>query len=228
LSSLTNQSLCLKMALKMLVIGNWKSNGSHKLCESFIRDLKCNGNVVICPPAIYLANMVHKISCVEIGAQDCSSFTNGPYTGDISCELLKGIGIKYVIIGHSERIRFHHETVNSTLDKVHRCLEHNIIPIVCVDDDYQNIIDKLSFNEQILIAYEPISSIGTGILPDNKHIDIISSHIKSFGKFKTLYGGSVTSKNIDSLKSIKSLDGVLVGGASLIVSEFQLIVDSCK
>jgi triosephosphate isomerase len=100
----------------MLVIGNWKANGSYNLCESFIRNFQSNGNVVICPPAIYLCNMVGKIPGVEIGAQDCSSYGSGPYTGDISCELLKDIGIKYAIIGHSERIRFHQETIDITIN----------------------------------------------------------------------------------------------------------------
>lgn len=213
----------------MLVIGNWKANGSHNLCESFIRNLKCSGNVVICPPAIYLQNMVGKIPGVEIGAQDCSSYGSGPYTGDISCELLKDIGIKYAIIGHSERIKFHQETIDITINKVNKCLENNIIPIVCVDDKYKEIINKLTkFNSQISVAYEPISSIGTGVIPTNNHINLILQDIKSYGNFKTLYGGSVTSKNIDNLISISSLDGVLVGGSSLSVSEFQLIVNSCQ
>lgn len=212
----------------MLIIGNWKANGSPKLCESFMKNFNGNGNVVICPPAIYLQNMVDRIFGVNIGAQDCSSFTNGSYTGDVTCQLLKEIGIKYVIIGHSERVKFHHETIDITLEKVNRCLENDLIPIVCIDENYQEIIHRLSqFDIQILIAYEPISSIGTGVVPGNNEIDTVLSHIKSFGQFKTLYGGSITSKNIENLKAITSLDGVLVGGASLTVNEFQLIVDAC-
>jgi triosephosphate isomerase len=212
----------------MLIIGNWKANGSYSLCKSFIKTFKGNGNVILCPPAVYLEAMVNKISGIAIGAQDCSRFKNGAYTGDISCQLLKDIGIKYVIIGHSERVYLYHETIDTTLDKINRCLENELIPIVCIDDDYLEKMDKLSkFDRQIMIAYEPISSIGTGILPGNDKIESILNQIKSYGQFKTLYGGSVNAKNIDNIKQITSLDGVLVGGASLSVNDFQSIVDTC-
>ena len=212
----------------MLIIGNWKANCSRKLCENFIQNFRSNGNVVICPPSIYIPQIINKIPGVVIGAQDCSNFKSGPYTGDISCEMLKDVGVKYVIVGHSERIKFNHETINTTIDKIERCLENDLMPIVCIDENYREKMPKLThFNDKILIAYEPISSIGTGILPTNAEIDIILKEIKSFGKFKTLYGGSVNCKNIERLKLIPNLDGVLVGGASLSVDEFQLIVDAC-
>ncbi len=212
----------------MLIIGNWKANGSYRLCKNFIRNFRGNGNVVICPPAVYLQQVVNNISGIVIGAQDCSNFKSGPYTGDISCAILRDIGIKYVIIGHSERIKFHNETIDIMIDKIDRCLENDLIPIVCIDENYREKMPKLRyFSDKILIAYEPISSIGTGILPTNEEIDIILKEIKSFGQFKTLYGGSVNYKNIERLKLIPNLDGLLVGGASLSVDEFQLIVDAC-
>ena len=211
----------------MLIIGNWKANCSRKLCEDFIKNFRSNGNVVICPPSIYIPQMANKIPGVEIGAQDCSVFKNGPHTGDITCEMLKDVGVKYVIVGHSERIKFNHETINTTVDKVERCLENDLMPIVCVDDEYNEKMAILRrFSGKILIAYEPVSAIGSGILPTNERIELVINEIKSCGRFKALYGGSVNGKNIENLKKIHSLDGLLVGGASLSVEEFQLMVDA--
>jgi triosephosphate isomerase len=213
----------------MLAVGNWKMNGSRHLCDEFAKSFKGNENVIICPPIIYTYQLMRDLPNTNFGAQDCSRFKNGPYTGDISCEFLSDIGVKYVIIGHSERVRFYGETLDIMLEKIDRCLENNLVPIVCLDESYHLKMPRLRcFSGKILIAYEPVGSIGTGVVPTNEMITDVFSDIKSFGDFKTLYGGSVNSRNIQEIVAVPGLAGVLVGGASLLVNEFQLIVDTLK
>lgn len=213
--------------MKKFVIGNWKMNGSYKICEEFLNQITSNLLVqtVICPPFLYIQKMIQKIQHYEIGAQNCSEVNNGATTGDISCEMLSEMQVRYVIVGHSERRKYHHESFEKVIGKIHRCIEHNLTPIVCIEnvDEIQYL---LPFENKILIAYEPITSIGTGIVPSNEEITTIFNRIKDIGNFKTLYGGSVNSQNIKKLTQILNLDGVLVGGASLCVNEFNLIIQS--
>lgn len=208
----------------MIITGNWKMNGSHTLCEEFRNKLIPKGNIVLCPPNIYLHKFVG--SKINIGSQDCSQFRSGAYTGDISCSMLRDIGVKYCIIGHSERVRFYQETRAIILEKTYRCIENEIKPIVCVDNNFEDILFNLTdLSGEILIAYEPVSAIGTGVVPKNQDISNVLKKIKLFGEFKTLYGGSVNSKNIETLKCIEGVDGFLVGGASLNADEFNKIIE---
>jgi triosephosphate isomerase len=211
---------------KMLVVGNWKMNGSRELCNEFIKNFRGNENVIICPPAIYAYQLISDLHNVYYGAQDCSRFKSGSYTGDISCNILSNIGVKYVIIGHSERVKFYGETLDIMMEKIDRCLENGLVPIVCLDENFALKMKKLqNLDKNILVAYEPTGSIGTGIVPTNEMIASVFNEIKSFGDFRTLYGGSVNRRNIEEISQIPKLAGVLIGGASLLVNEFQLIVD---
>ena len=197
-------------------------NGSKSLCDDFIRDLNPSKDlkIIICPPYPYIDYMIRELNGnFVIGAQDCSQFKDGAYTGDVSARMLKECDVKYVIIGHSER----NESSDIILHKVSRCLENNITPIVCVsnsDIDYlKNFIPQ-----EIIIAYEPLTAIGTGIAQSNEEIETIVKQIKLYGHYKVIYGGSVTHQNASKLLQLKDLDGLLVGKASLSVQGFNAIL----
>ncbi len=214
----------------MFVVGNWKMNGSLELCDDFIENIEIKDNVkaIVCPSLIYAQYLCTKAN-FKVGAQDCSQFTNGSYTGDVSCQMIDEIGLQYVILGHSERLKYHHESNDIIAQKLERCNENSITPILCIDGESKEQVKRqIDFfhtkTRNAIIAYEPAYCIGTGLIPTNDAIDIILTTIKEFGDFKTLYGGSVTADNIEILKEIPSLDGVLVGGASLFVSKFNKII----
>jgi triosephosphate isomerase len=213
----------------MFVIGNWKMNGSLTLCDEFTNKLAIqNGvEVIICPPAIYAHYIIRSARGFEVGAQDCSRFQSGSYTGEIGAEMLKEIGLKYAIVGHSERIKYHDETKDILLEKLARCNESGINPILCVDGETpSDIREQMNvFKDKVqIIAYEPSYCIGTGIIPTNEQIEEIFDVIREFGDFKTIYGGSVSPQNIQELSKIRGLDGVLVGGASLKFDQFNQII----
>lgn len=213
----------------MFVIGNWKMNGSLRLCDEFTEKLVIQNDVevIICPPAVYAYCLVSNANGFEVGAQDCSRFQRGAYTGNIGAEMLKEIGLKYVIVGHSERFKHHNETQDILLEKLARCNENGIKSILCVDGETpSDIREQMNvFKDKVqIVAYEPSYCIGTGIIPTNDQIEEIFNVIKEFGDFKTIYGGSVSPQNIHEISKIKGLDGVLVGGASLKVDQFNQII----
>lgn len=207
----------------MIVVGNWKMNGSLSLCRHFIKNLEQKEQVVICPPFIYAPWLAQELPGVAIGAQDCSAFKNGRHTGDVSCAMLREIGVRYVIVGHSERVRDYNEKLSRTIAKIDRCLENDLVPILCLED-MKSMKTMQQFSGRLIIAYEPIESIGTGAPASCDHIAAIFRFIKNHGDFLTFYGGSVSSTNIAELSEIEELDGVLVGNASLVVEEFNKIV----
>lgn len=179
---------------------------------------------IICPPFTLLHSSFNNIPSkyIDIGAQNCSSFDFGSFTGEISAKMLSEMGCKYVIIGHSERRKMFLETEKSILEKVEMAIKYNLIPIVCIGESKSEnrleVIDRScsSLPNNIVIAYEPIWSIGTGVTPDPMDVCIVVTHIKSIiSKCKVLYGGSVDDKNAASFITTGKTDGLLVGNASL-------------
>ena len=185
---------------------------------------------------------------VNIGVEDCHQELKGAFTGNISATMLKDFDVKYSIIGHSERRQYEKETNEIVNKKAKTCVENGIIPLVCVGEDletresnnYLQFIENqvlestkdLNLNK-IIIAYEPVWAIGTGKVPTLMEIEEINSYIKAILSKKTgikeenivvLYGGSVKSSNVADITGLKSVDGVLVGGASLKGEEFYNIV----
>lgn len=185
---------------------------------------------------------------VNIGVEDCHQELKGAFTGNISATMLKDFDVKYSIIGHSERRQYEKETNEIVNKKAKTCVENGIIPLVCVGEDletresnnYLQFIENqvlestkdLDLNK-IIIAYEPVWAIGTGKVPTLEEIEEINSYIKAILNKKTgikeenivvLYGGSVKSSNVADITGLKSVDGVLVGGASLKGEEFYNIV----
>ena len=239
------------MANKKLVVANWKMNpqtvadakkiftGTKRYAKKFRKV-----NVVVCPPFLYIANVLSSgRGAVSIGAQDVFWEPEGSFTGEISPIQLAKEKIDYCIVGHSER-RARGETDEEVNKKVKALLKVGLIPVVCVgeserDDDgkYLSFIKdqikkalkdvKQNDLQNVVIAYEPIWAIGTGIIPTSKDlfktIDFIKSKFKEKSP-KVLYGGSVNPKNINDLKIINNIDGFLIGGASQNVKKFIDIV----
>jgi triosephosphate isomerase len=221
-------------------------NGSIKYCneteEYFTNHIFENLDIIISTPNVFF-NYLNKDK-LKICAQNCSSEKNGPYTGETSVEMLNDVNIKYVLLGHSERRKHFHETPDVILSKMSNAIESNITTIVCVrrfSEDQQYIksicgylANFTSLNKdkkiEIIIAYEPDSSIGSGLtdslysIEDNylKLKDAFSQLSQNQVKVKILYGGSVNSKNASEI--LKICDGILLGKASLDINELDAIL----
>ncbi|MBR4672345.1 MAG: triose-phosphate isomerase [Bacilli bacterium] len=236
-----------------LVVGNQKTYLNRSDVLDFINhtsDVDCS-RAVVCPSDIYIDMYLDKSKYV-VGAQNCSCKGNGASTGEISAEQLNSLGASYCIVAHSERRADQHETGDMFVKKINNLIENNIIPIFCVgenlDEKERNlskdvvgkqileVYDSLdpSIMEKIIIAYEPIWSIGTGKIPTNPEIEDVTSYIKDliqdkYGKrVAVLYGGSVNMKNVDTLNEIDIVDGYLIGGASTKPEEFKYIMSKCE
>ncbi len=234
-----------------LIVGNHKMNLNLSEINDYIEFFKEKNysNVYFAPSNIYLLKFID--NNLNTVSQDVSSNKNGAYTGEVSANQLRNIGVTYSIVGHSERREYHNEDclVNSKLIKL---LEEGINPILCIGESkeerenniylekLENEIDEAfasiakDYISKIIIAYEPIWSIGTGLIPKNSEIEEVIRKIKNyvnekyFVEMKVLYGGSVNNKNIDNLETIPNIDGYLVGGCSLKIKEFNELIEKVK
>ena len=238
-------------------IGNWKMFGNFssikmlKKVNTYLKFSKINKKkVIFCIPYTLIKSFSHILrkSLISVGAQNIhESNADGPYTGSINSKMIKNAGAKYVIIGHSEN-RYLGESDYVINKKIISALKNNIKIIFCFGENIsqkkKKLTNKIILNqinlglknikniEQIFFAYEPIWSIGTGVIPKidelNKTIIFIKKKLKNkFNKskeIKVLYGGSVNGKNIDKLNIINDLDGYLIGGASQSLKKFIDII----
>jgi len=226
--------------MKKLIIANWKLNPStfkdaQVLAGSI--SVKAKNKVVLCPPTVFLAS----IDYPNLGAQDCFWQEKGAFTGQTSPVQLKDLGIKYCIIGHSEKraVGESDEMVNA---KTKALLGQNITPVVCVgfgttvEQDDLEVTDVLKSQldedlagvdaSKIIVAYEPVWAIGTGKNATPEHAEKISIFIKTkYGVPKVLYGGSVNAANAKGFLDQPNIGGLLVGGASLIAKDFNKIIN---
>ena len=227
----------------MYFIANWKMFGSlnslnslHKVIK-FFKIFKKNklSRIIYCPPSTLIRPMSKKLknSKIIVGAQNCHENENfGAFTGGINASMLKSVGAKYVIIGHSEN-REAGETNKLINRKIKSALNSDLKVIFCIGETLKEKrkkitkkvlnkqiklgLNKINNKKDVLIAYEPVWSIGTGLIPKTNDLIKSISFIKNkLGKkpSKILYGGSVNGENIKQLKNINSIDGFLVGGAS--------------
>ncbi len=247
---------------KKIVAGNWKMNlcfeEAEELVEELIdllEDVELKSEVIICPPFPYLemASDYAQEGLFKIGAQNISPFEAGAYTGEVSASMLDSMEVSHCIIGHSERRKYFNEDDKMLTAKVNQALEHNIIPIFCVGESLPERESEKHFEvvrrqvrhglfhldtdefAKVILAYEPVWAIGTGITatPDQAaemHAYIRSLISERYGEEVSkatmiLYGGSCTSKNAAELFAQPGVDGGLVGGASLKAEEF---VEICK
>lgn len=217
--------------MKKLIVGNWKMNPdslikAERLFKSF--DIKTKNEVVLCPPFVFLKPGRN----YKLGAQDCFYKETGAFTGEVSPKMLKSLGCQYVIIGHSERREIMKEKDVEIGKKVKEALKSKLKPILCVGEkkgEDRKIVIKRELKgipDGIIIAYEPIWSIGTGKIPKMEEIEESFELIKKISpKSKILYGGSVNGENIKNILQVA--DGALIGGASLNVKEFIKIIKGC-
>lgn len=226
--------------MSKLIVGNWKLN---PLTAQEAVDLAAKINhsskntVVLCPPMPF----VGLIKYARVGAQDCSSQIKGPYTGQTSPAELASLGVKYCIVGHSER-RALGETNHDVRSKITALLQYKITPILCVgfgttvEQDELEVVDILkqqldtafavSDAKKIIVAYEPVWAIGSKHPATPDHAEQIALYIHTKHNVKqVLYGGSVNSTNAADFLSEPHVDGLLVGGASLLPDDFNKIID---
>lgn len=230
--------------MKKIIVANWKMNPNTLVEAKKLFNAIKKTKAIICPPYPYISYMVNlksKILNPKIGAQNCHWEKSGAFTGEVSPEMLKDLGCKYVIIGHSERRKYFNEVDKEINKKLKAALKVGLIPILCVGEkkgeNAQKIISsqlKKSLREinkkdlkKIIIAYEPVWAIGTGNFCSAKKADIIRRFIKAKFNNKILYGGSVNSGIADDYTKI-GFDGLLVGGASLNAAEFIKIVKNVQ
>ena len=242
--------------INSIVAGNWKMNKTPKegkiFIEKMISDLNALGdtNVIICPPFTGLTSL-SKSSKYKLGAQNCHFEDSGAYTGEISVEMLVDCGVKYVIIGHSERRSIFTEDDISIGKKVKKALDLGVTPILCIGETIEQLNDGLakktvsaqlneglsglSSLENIVIAYEPVWAIGTGLTASVDKVTEIHLFIRKIlsdisnredsNLIPIIYGGSVNSDNAEDLISVNDVNGFLIGGASLDVEKFVDIIN---
>jgi len=230
-----------------IIAANWKMNGSEELMKEFSQFMPAKHNdIIICPPFTLLDSAKTLLpDFIKIGAQNCSEEDKGPFTGEISASMLREKSVSYVLIGHSERRTLFKETDDVIFKKVEAAIKVELTPIVCIgetlsekeanktlqvlDSQINGSLAKIEPNEQVIVAYEPVWAIGTGLTPDENEIEESHLYIKTKlnQHFNTdipiLYGGSANSENCSQIISIDNVGGLLVGGASLKKHDFNAI-----
>ena len=222
----------------MIVVLNNKSNLDKKEFMEYQNELKkieSSHQLVICPSQIYLNSI--DLPTFDLGSQNVSSYHQGAYTGEIYAHQLKSLDVKYCLVGHSERRKYQRETNKDINEKIKRLLEEEITPILCIGETKEQkdskrtksvLLSELNEclsginNNDIIIAYEPIWAIGTGITPTKDEVEDILKEIKKvYQKNKLIYGGSLNQENIVEFKTSELIDGYLLGGLSLKPQELK-------
>ena len=243
---------------KKIVAGNWKMNLNKEEAYLLFNNLESKSfpndvMVIIAPPSIYLDSFSGAKN-IYLSSQDVSANENGAFTGEFSSEMLSSLNIKYSIIGHSERRQYHKESDDLIFLKTKSLIQQNISPLFCcgeslnerksknhyniVKSQLHNILNNLNASdfEKIIIAYEPVWAIGTGLTAEpsdaqNMHLFIRGLVKESYGNkiadnLSILYGGSCKPENSNELFSMEDIDGGLIGGASLDSNKFESIINS--
>jgi triosephosphate isomerase len=251
---------------KQIAAANWKMNLTIQQAETLVNDLLSASlslgeqrEVVFGVPYPYLAQVQSIIGGKEhisVAAQNCYNKSSGAYTGEVSVDMLKSIGVPYVIIGHSERREYFNETNEMLAEKVSICFEYGLKPIFCCGEALsireagtQNSYVENQLKESLfhlteehltgfVIAYEPIWAIGTGKTATSEQAQEMHAHIRKVlatqyseelaNSISILYGGSVKAANAKEIFGQPDVDGGLVGGSSLVATEFSVIINSLK
>ncbi|PCI47066.1 MAG: triose-phosphate isomerase [Alphaproteobacteria bacterium] len=238
---------------KALVAGNWKMNGlmasvaEIEKLNALVTEDAAGCDILICPPATLIAILAGK--GIDIGGQDCHWDASGAHTGDISAVMLKDLGCRYVIVGHSERRADHGETNDIVRVKAGAVQQQGLTAIICVGEtdgerekgetldvvtsQLTGSIPEAATADNTVIAYEPVWAIGTGKVPTTDDVAEVHGTIRAllrdrFGdggeRVRILYGGSVKASNAGELMSVPNVNGALVGGASLKADDFYGII----
>lgn len=244
---------------KILAAGNWKMNKTASEASEFIKELTesvkgAKNDVLICVPFTNLETAVRLTegTNVKVGAQNMDYHDSGAYTGEVSADMLLDAGVKYVVIGHSERREHYNETDKTVNLKVLKALEKGITPVLCCGESLEQREGGITFDwvrmqiklalagvedvTKVVIAYEPIWAIGTGKTATSEQAEEVCGAIREcvaslYGKDAAenttiLYGGSVNAKNAAELFAMENIDGGLVGGASLKTADFTVIANA--
>lgn len=245
-----------------IIAGNWKmhktADEAKQFTEEVLEKLQKSDKVeaVICPPAVYLSTVANmtKDTDLHVSAQTMHEADEGAFTGEVSPAMLKSIGVKHVVLGHSERREYYNETDETVNAKTKAAFEHGITPIVCVGETLEQresnktvevvadqvtkaFADVAAENaKEAVIAYEPIWAIGTGKTATAEDANEVCGEVRKtvenlYGKevadaIRIQYGGSVNPKNIEELLSTEHIDGALVGGASLEPASFLQLIEA--
>ena len=247
---------------RTLIAGNWKMNGSLSGNAALLGGIKANAGqagceLLVCAPAPYLAQCKAELtgSAVAWGAQDVCEHESGAYTGDVAASMLREFGCSYVIIGHSERRTYQGESDEKVAKKAMQALRHGLTPIICVGEtlaerqasrtdavvgqQLEIVLQALSADDvaRIVIAYEPLWAIGTGITATPRMAQVVHEMLRAkiaeknaaaAQQVRILYGGSMKPDNAEQLLAMPDIDGGLIGGASLKVEDFLGIASAAK
>lgn len=238
--------------LAKLMVGNWKMHGSLTANASLLTDVlagmadvQCRS--AVCVPAVYLAEVQSLLagSSIDLGAQDVSAHASGAYTGEVSVDMLRDFGVRYCIVGHSERRQYHGESDVLVASKAQRALAAGITPIVCVGESLaereagqteavvkRQLAAVIHANghciSEIVVAYEPVWAIGTGLTATPEQAQQVHAVLRAQLQAATahaqrvsiLYGGSMNASNASDLLAQPDVDGGLIGGAALKAADF--------
>ncbi len=246
-----------------VIAGNWKMNNTPAEGTALINGIKAaadasSAEVVVCTPFVCLPSAVEaaKGSKIGVGAENMHFEDKGAFTGEVSADMLNAVGVKYVVIGHSERREYFAETDETVNKKAIKALEKGITPIVCCGETLQQRENGITFDwiamqiklamkgiskedaKRVIIAYEPIWAIGTGKTATDEQANEVCADIrktleKIYDKetaeaIRILYGGSMNAKNAAGLLAQSDIDGGLIGGASLKVEDFSIIINAAN
>lgn len=248
----------------MFVAGNWKMNTDLVTARSLAREVveavsdPKDVKVVVCPPYVSLRDVseVLRNTPVDLGAQNVHQEESGAYTGEVSASMLRSVGCRYVIIGHSERRQYFRESDSAVNNKIKQAQTHDLRPIVCVGETLQERkagraqeVVRTQVNgalegvtvkdsDHLIIAYEPVWAIGTGETASPEQAQemhalirelLVETYDESIGnEIEILYGGSVKPHNAAELFEKDDVDGGLIGGASLTAEDFSAIVEAAQ
>lgn len=249
------------MGRKKLIAGNWKMNGSLAANAALIGELLAGigqpaCDVAVCVPAVYLAQVQLLLAGqggIALGAQDVSQHESGAYTGDVSAAMLKELGARYVIVGHSERRQYQGETDAQVAVKAQRALAAGLTPIVCVGEtlrereqgETESVVSRqlsavIQLNGErlvdLVVAYEPVWAIGTGRTATPEQAQAVHAALRALlaaadlqaAGVRILYGGSMNAGNAAELLAQPDIDGGLIGGASLKARDFLKIIETAS
>jgi triosephosphate isomerase len=238
----------------LYLIGNWKQHGSRAAIQAFSKQWSFDANpglrIAIAPPFPYLQALIEALPGCELAAQDCSVRAQGAYTGEVSADMLADLGCQFVLVGHSERRQYHDETDELIADKLAAAQSAGVTPVLCVGEqlaareagEHEDVVRGqlraalATSQPNLLIAYEPVWAIGTGLTATPEQANEMHAMIKQeveslFGASQAtpiLYGGSVNAENADALFACPHVDGALVGGASLEAASFMAIAQAAS
>ncbi|MFN5700638.1 MAG: triose-phosphate isomerase [Betaproteobacteria bacterium] len=244
---------------KKLVIGNWKMHGSRAVNAELLSGILAAGplpcDAAVCVPFVYVADTAVSLaaSALRWGAQDVSAHAQGAYTGEVSAAMLRELGCRYSIVGHSERRAGHAETDAQVADKAKAALAHGLTPVVCVGETLEQreagqteavvkrqlsaVIHALGHCAgEMVVAYEPVWAIGTGRTATPEQAQSVHAVLRAQQRaatahadtMKILYGGSVKPDNAATLFAQPDIDGGLIGGASLKAADFVAICRAAR